>query len=55
MRFPPMSSTMDKDKKMVAPPRTAEALKKYLELAPNGPHAQDVEAMLAFIGSSVGK
>ena len=31
----------------VAPPDSVAALKKYLELAPTGPHADDVKAMLA--------
>lgn len=41
---------MDADKKYVVPPGTAEALKKYLELAPNGAHAADVKAMLDALG-----
>jgi tetratricopeptide (TPR) repeat protein len=32
--------------KFEVPPGTVEALDKYLELAPDGPHAQDVHAML---------
>ena len=32
--------------KYEVPPGTVEALNKYLELAPNGAHAQDVHAML---------
>ena len=47
------SSTMDKDGKMQAPPGTAETLNKYLEVAPDGPHAKDVKDMLAAIGSKV--
>src|SRR5262249_49135467 len=35
------SSTMDKQGKLQAPSGTAEALNKYLELAPDGPHAND--------------
>jgi tetratricopeptide (TPR) repeat protein len=35
-----------KDGKAIAPPGTIEALQKYLELAPNGPHAKDVRDML---------
>ena len=34
------------DGKYEVPPGTVEALDKYLELAPNGGHAQDVHAML---------
>lgn len=44
---------MDKSGKYDAPPGTAEALNKYLELAPSGPHANDVKQMLQFIGSKV--
>ena len=32
--------------KFVAPPESVAALKKYLELAPTGPHAEDVKALL---------
>jgi tetratricopeptide (TPR) repeat protein len=46
-------SKTDKEGKIVAPPGTAEALNKYLELAPDGPHANDVKQMLQFIGSKV--
>ena len=35
-----------KDGKYEVPPGTVEALDKYLELAPDGGHAQDVHAML---------
>lgn len=35
------------------PPETETALKKYLEIAPNGPHAQEVQAMLQAIGATV--
>ena len=41
--------------KYIAPPGTAEALKKYLELAPDGPHAADVKEMLELIGVPVKK
>jgi tetratricopeptide (TPR) repeat protein len=43
-----------KDGKTIAPPGTVEALRKYLDLAPDGPHVQDVKAMLDFLapGSS---
>jgi len=34
--------------KVVAPPGTIEVLKKYLELAPEGPHAAEVKQMLEF-------
>jgi tetratricopeptide (TPR) repeat protein len=39
--------------KMVPPPGAAEALNKYLELQPQGPHAADVKQMLDAIGSKV--
>ncbi len=35
------------------PPDTGTALKKYLELQPNGPHATEVTAMLQVIGEKV--
>jgi hypothetical protein len=38
---------------MIAPPGTAEAFNKYLELQPNGPHADEAKAMLASIGAPV--
>lgn len=39
--------------KMVAPPGTAEAFQKYLELQPTGTYADAAKQMLATIGSSV--
>jgi tetratricopeptide (TPR) repeat protein len=39
--------------KMVAPPGTAEAFQKYLELQPSGTYADAAKQMLASIGSSV--
>jgi tetratricopeptide (TPR) repeat protein len=47
------NSTADQNKVLHAPPGCAEALRKYLELVPNGPHAEDVRQMLAVIGSTV--
>lgn len=47
------SSKTDPSGKITAPPGTAEALNKYLELAPNGAHAGDVKQMLEYIGSKV--
>jgi len=44
---------MDKQGKLQAPPGTSEALNKYLEIAPTGPHADDVKQMLAAIGAKV--
>jgi tetratricopeptide (TPR) repeat protein len=47
-------ATVDpKTQKIVAPPGTAEAYNKYLELAPNGPMAPEVKAVLAEIGEKV--
>ena len=37
---------LDKSNKFIVPPGAVEALKQYLVLAPGGPHAQDVKAML---------
>ena len=42
-----------KDDKMVAPDGTAEAFQKYLELKPDGPHAEEAKAMLQGIGATV--
>ena len=38
--------TVDKSNKYIVPPGTVAALKQYLVLAPDGPHAQDVKTML---------
>ena len=38
--------TLDKANHYVLPPGTLEALRQYLILAPDGPHAADVKAML---------
>lgn len=40
--------------KFIAPPESVAALKKYLELAPTGPHADDVKAMLDAIAGTPG-
>ncbi len=42
-----------KDDKMVAPPGTAEAFQKYLDLAPTGAHAEEAKSMLAAVGAKV--
>ena len=42
-----------KGDKMVAPPGTAEAFNKYLELQPTGPFAEPAKQMLASIGATV--
>jgi tetratricopeptide (TPR) repeat protein len=46
-------ATTDKAGKMTAPPGTAEAFNKYLELQPQGPYADAAKQMLASIGASV--
>ena len=38
----------DVNGKFVAPPESIAALKKYLELAPDGPHSADVKQMLQY-------
>ena len=42
-------STVDKAGKVTTPPGALEALKKYLELAPDGSHAPDVQQMLDYL------
>jgi tetratricopeptide (TPR) repeat protein len=39
--------------KTVAPPGTAEAFQKYLELTPTGPNADSAKALLASLGATV--
>ena len=46
-------STQGKDNKLDAPAGTAEAFNKYLQLAPEGPHAADAKQMLAAIGAKI--
>ena len=46
-------ATLGKDNKMSAPPGTAEAFQKYLELKPTGPHAEEAKAMLLAVGATV--
>jgi tetratricopeptide (TPR) repeat protein len=43
---------LDKQNHYVVPPGTLEALNKYLELAPKGSHAADVQAMLDALGAA---
>jgi hypothetical protein len=45
-------SSKDAAGKTVAPAGAAEALHKYLELAPTGPHASDVRQMLALLNGT---
>ncbi len=44
-----VDATLGKDGKFYAPESTRETLNKYLELAPNGGHAEDVRAMLKML------
>ena len=46
------AATLQGDK-MIAPPGTAEAFQKYLDLAPTGPHAEEAKAMLSAVGAKV--
>ena len=47
------ASVDPKTQKIVAPPGCAEAYQKYLELAPDGPFANDAKSVLAELGTSV--
>jgi len=44
---------LDPSGHLIVPAGTKEALSKYLELAPDGPHATDVKAMLEGIGAKM--
>jgi tetratricopeptide (TPR) repeat protein len=44
---------LDANNKYVVPPGTADALNRYLQLAPDGAHAADVKAMLDAIGAKI--
>ncbi len=46
-------ATTDKTGKVKAPEGTAEALNKYLELQPNGAHAEEAKQLLAGLGEQV--
>ncbi|MGE5624612.1 MAG: tetratricopeptide repeat protein [Bacillota bacterium] len=48
------NSSVDAKGKTAAPPGTVEALQKYLQLAPTGPHADDVKQMLDYLGVKPG-
>jgi tetratricopeptide (TPR) repeat protein len=45
--------TTDSQGKMVPAPGTTEALQKYLEIAPTGPHAEEAKQMLAALNTSI--
>ncbi len=46
-------ATYTKEGKIEPVPGTAEALNKYLELQPNGPHAEEAKQLLASLGEAV--
>lgn len=46
-------ASADSQGKLSAPQGTAEAFQKYLELQPNGPHAEEAKQMLAVLSQSV--
>jgi len=46
-------ASTDSSGKIKAPDGTAEAFQKYLELQPNGPHADEAKAMLTALNASV--
>ena len=46
-------ASYDQAGKIVPVPGTAEAFQKYLELTPNGPHAEEAKAMLETLGSTI--
>jgi len=46
-------ATADSSGKMSAPPGTVEAFQKYLELQPNGTHAEEVKQMLAALNAPI--
>jgi tetratricopeptide (TPR) repeat protein len=49
----PQATVDPKTQKIVAPPGCEEAYQKYLELAPEGPHAEEVKQILAGIGAQI--
>lgn len=46
-------ATSDNSGKLSAPEGTAEAFQKYLELQPNGPHAEEAKQMLAALNQTI--
>ena len=49
----PKATVDPKTQKITAPPGCVDAYQKYLELAPEGPHAEDVKGILTGIGEKV--
>ena len=47
------ASVDSKTQKITAPPGCVEAYQKYLDLDPNGPHAEEVKSILTGIGAQV--
>jgi tetratricopeptide (TPR) repeat protein len=47
------NATVDANGKTIIPPEAMVALQKYLELAPNGGHTDDVKQMLDYAGTAV--
>jgi tetratricopeptide (TPR) repeat protein len=43
----------DKDGKVIAPEGMQQALEKYLQLQPDGPHAEEAKALLQYIGATI--
>jgi hypothetical protein len=48
-----MAKAFEMGGKILPVPGTAEAFQKYLELAPDGPHAQEAKAMLSTLGTTL--
>jgi len=46
-------ATVDKSGKVIAPPGCVDAYQKYLELAPDGPHAKDAADILTSLGETI--
>jgi len=46
-------ATTDASGKIVPAPGTVDALQKYLELKPDGPHAEEAKALIAQLGATV--
>lgn len=49
----PKAAVDPKTQKITAPPGCVEAYQQYLELAPDGPHAQEVKDILTGIGATI--
>ena len=46
-------ATTDASGKIIAPPGTAEAFQKYLEISPEGAESADAKAMLEVLGATI--